>query len=360
MRKREILAQCGVSGIQRSDDSPGDQGFQFPAFGMRSHSAILYPRGYHNFAFAGFNDDGFTMTRTSKGLKQVFPQRRGRHSDLEKGYVRPVVYISFTCSSGETPAPVSFYPSCSVFGVITLQNRFFFEFRRLTCSTSQTHPPQGDPMKKFTSALFLLTMAIMSPQEVMGDATCYCKITYTNLTGLTSASGVCQDLTGTVNKSYSGLDQQSDANQTDCNTRCTGAASSYTGSQAIAACACAAGVVSGTAVRAWSAVGMKEYKTSQQIGVLKNTPKVTKTVWTCPAGWLANNTNVNGGVTWGATGCKKLACRPNTITPLPDNGTLIGTWGFTWGNECYAFGSTANGGAATSVTTVVSPAVCSF
>ena len=64
----------------------------------------------------------------------------------------------------------------------------------------------------------------------------------------------------------------------------------------------------------------------------------------CPKGWLANTTNEDGGVS--ADGkCKKLVCAPITVLP-PPNGTSIGNWGFTWGNEIWALGTKENGGAA--------------
>jgi hypothetical protein len=91
-----------------------------------------------------------------------------------------------------------------------------------------------------------------------------------------------------------------------------------------------------------------------RIGVLTDTPAVTEIK--CPGTWLANMTNVPGGVT--ADGkCKKLS-GPISITPLPANGTPIGTYGFTWGGQVYAWGTPANGGAAVTIT--VSPGVCSF
>jgi hypothetical protein len=198
-----------------------------------------------------------------------------------------------------------------------------------------------------------------SPARTMFAATCFCKISKDNLTNLNSASGVLLDLTGAVGKTYTGLFQQSDANQTDCNTRCTSAAASYTGSQSIATAACAAGANNGTVVRAWSAVGTREYKSAQQIGVLQKQAQVSQTTCTCPPTWLSSTTNVPGGVT-GDGKCKKEAGSCLNISPLPPNGTQIGSWGFTWGNSLVAYGSSANGGAATCVTTIVSPAICKF
>jgi hypothetical protein len=186
-----------------------------------------------------------------------------------------------------------------------------------------------------------------SASAAKANATCFCKISKDNLTNQTSASGVLQDLTGAVDKSYSGVFQQSDKNQTDCNTRCTSAAASSTGQQSIAAQACAAGAPNGTIVRAWSAVGTKEYKTAQQIGTLVNIAAVTQQV--CPTGAVANSTNQPGVTTDGK--CKKVVstCPMN---PAPPNGTQIGTWGFTWGSGVYQW--------IQPTTTVVSAGQCKF
>ncbi|HWN09894.1 MAG TPA: hypothetical protein VNO50_11635 [Pyrinomonadaceae bacterium] len=223
-------------------------------------------------------------------------------------------------------------------------------------------------MKVLTGTIFLVLIAILgtgskttarSGKAILPTATCFCKISYNDLTNQKSASGVCLDLTGAVNKTYTGINPQKDANQTDCNTKCTAAAASHTGSQSMASCACAAGKPSGTVVRAWSAVGVREYKSAQQIGILTNQPQVSQTTCTCPPTWASNTTHANGGVTTDGK-CKKLACSSISITPLPANGTQLGNWGFTWGNSLIAWGTSANGGAPNCVTSVISGAVCKF
>jgi len=56
--------------------------------------------------------------------------------------------------------------------------------------------------------------------------------------------------------------------------------------------------------------------------------------------------------------CKKIACQPDTVMPYPTDGTTVGTapppfgtsptsWGFSWENAFYAWGTAANGGAPT-------------
>lgn len=99
-------------------------------------------------------------------------------------------------------------------------------------------------------------------------------------------------------------------------------------------------------VSAYAAVGTRDYRVAQSIFVT-----CTGGVKTCicPATWLSRMTNVVGGVTPDGV-CKKLACDGNTISPPPPNGTPIGTWGATWGNQFWAWGTTANGGAANCTT----------
>ena len=52
---------------------------------------------------------------------------------------------------------------------------------------------------------------------------------------------------------------------------------------------------------------------------------------TCPQGWLPDG---NGP---GPNKCKKMVCALQEA-PLPPNNTLIGNWGFTWGNGIWMWG----------------------
>lgn len=127
--------------------------------------------------------------------------------------------------------------------------------------------------------------------------------------------------------------------------------------QTIADCGCAQGIKTNTPINAYSAVGIGNYKYCASIGTLINTPAVTQISCKCPSGWLANQTNIDGGIT--ADGkCKKQVCGPFNTNTLPPNGTAVGTWGFTWGNGLWAWGTAANGGAAICTTVVVAPKVC--
>lgn len=109
-------------------------------------------------------------------------------------------------------------------------------------------------------------------------------------------------------------------------------------------------------VTVYAAVATKEYKTVSTKSIT-NTPAVTQTTCTCPATWLANPSNQPGGVTTDGK-CKKGWCVSNAGIAPPPDGTPIGTWGFTWGNGVWVWGTSANGGAANCVSTVISPAVC--
>jgi hypothetical protein len=194
-----------------------------------------------------------------------------------------------------------------------------------------------------------------SNQEMVSfHATCFCVVSYNNLTNQHNATGVCLNLREVINHSYGGLNPQSEANRNDCNARCTNAAVALSAGQKqeIANCACGANVGNGTPIRAYSAVGVKAYKTAQQIGVLVNTPAVTNTTCTCPTGWYAN-APITPNSKW-----NKALCGPMTATLAPPNNTQLGTWGFTWDNYIYVWGTAANGGALKCTTEIVTPKSC--
>ncbi len=195
-------------------------------------------------------------------------------------------------------------------------------------------------------------------QEINATATCFCVISYNDLTDQQTRSGVCMDITNIVHTTYSGVFPEKDDNRKDCQKKCSDAAYNLSAAQkqAIADCACAAGVGNGTPIRAYSAVGVKRYQSDQAMGTLVNTPAVVQTTCRCPVGWLANTSNIDGGVTTDGK-CKKLVCGPIAVAP-PADGTQVGSWGFTWGNSLWAYGSAANGGAALCRTLVISPKVC--
>jgi hypothetical protein len=187
----------------------------------------------------------------------------------------------------------------------------------------------------------------------------------TDLSGKTSRTGIYQDLTGQVATTYSGLGaQQNYANQTDCAIHCRAAGVAYHGQSNSAAPFCAAGVANYAGVQPFSAVGSTAYYQARDpsknpiffSATLHHIVQQSHTTATCPATWYANSSNVLGGVTSDGK-CKKLA---GTISPSPPQQTGIGSWGFTWFNEVWAYGDHTNGGAATVVTTVTQQGVCSW
>ena len=176
---------------------------------------------------------------------------------------------------------------------------------------------------------------------VLADAQCFCVISKDDLDGHQHRSGVCQDLTGIVFKFYPSM---SSTNQADCSIKCGLEAVKWVGRLSVATNCCAIGASNGAPIRTFSALGTKNYRPSYSgtnIGTLVNTPAVSPA--RCPDGWSANTTGVVGGITNDGK-CKKLVGTIDS-TPLPFNGTPIGNWGFTWGNQVIAWGTFDNGGA---------------
>ena len=212
--------------------------------------------------------------------------------------------------------------------------------------------------KKFKCAADLLAIAIpffmvIYSNPANAKANCFCQAACQDNTGHKAGSvkGYLRDIT--VVGSYSGVGQQSDTNQTACNTECTTEAAKIS-KATLAQQACQKGCASGSPIMAWSKVGTREWKSAQGYGALQSSP--ANTVYTCPAGWFSNTTNIEGGQT-GDGKCKKKSGDNTTVTPLPPNGTPLGTWGFTWGTEIIAYGTAANGGAPTTSTT---PGICNI
>lgn len=217
-------------------------------------------------------------------------------------------------------------------------------------------------MKVFIGFVVLALTAASAPAARPparpASATCFCKMSSDNLSGQSGSTGIVMEITGEINHTYSGMNPQNNYNQEDCRNRCRDTAAGYFKSPAVAAAACAAGVAHNTYIRAFSQVGVKAFKEAHAIGVLNNTPPQTVTTCTCPAGWY-NNANVLGGITPDGR-CKKLAGKSIGISPLPPDGTAIGSWGFTWGDELWAYSTPQNGGAPACITVVNAPAVCQF
>jgi hypothetical protein len=156
------------------------------------------------------------------------------------------------------------------------------------------------------------------------EATCYCKIAYHNLTNKEKATGVCLDLTSIVNTSFGGVRPQRDENVRKCNEKCTNAVTNLTQQQKnqIANCACAAGMTTGTPIRAYAAVGSKEYDSAAPIGSIVNDPPKYTTECLCPDTWSYNKD-------------QKKCTKPICDVILPSNNQNLGNWGFIWNNKIY-------------------------
>jgi len=114
-------------------------------------------------------------------------------------------------------------------------------------------------------------------------------------------------------------------------------------------------VPNGSTVRTYYLAASGTYQFAAAVGVLTNTPLIPSSQWKCPPTWNSNTSNQLGGITTDQR-CKKLVGSISGV-PAPANGTQLGSWGFTWGNEVWAYGTSANGGAAFHPST---PAQCHF
>jgi len=210
----------------------------------------------------------------------------------------------------------------------------------------------------------MLGWCLGGSENAFADAHCFCKISCANLTNSTTATMVIKDY-GTL-ATYTGLNQQSDSNQTACNTKCTDTAKvdilDPAKRQGIANLACAAHCPNGSNVNAWSAVGTKEYKTAGPFGTLVNTPAVTKTTYDCnglPGTWLDNPSSGNGG----HARCVKNSANAVQGVPIAPPWTSIGTSWQTATGPAWITDGSGNiwyGVPAHATVTVVTAAQCHF
>jgi hypothetical protein len=128
-------------------------------------------------------------------------------------------------------------------------------------------------------------ISVFGAAEAFAEANCWCKVSINNLTNQKHASGVIKDY-GSLG-TYKGINQQSDTNQTDCNTKCTYKAAPDDGSAALASAACSAGAGNGVDVIAFSAVGTKEYKSAEHLGKIKR----SAAQYSCPQGGNLSGSN---------------------------------------------------------------------
>lgn len=69
--------------------------------------------------------------------------------------------------------------------------------------------PSTNTRNIVTLAVLVLMLAL--PTQVKAAATCFCKVSYVDLTGKESATNVITNLTGEVNHKYKGINQQGPA-----------------------------------------------------------------------------------------------------------------------------------------------------
>lgn len=168
--------------------------------------------------------------------------------------------------------------------------------------------------------------------------TCFCVVSYDNLSHKKKRSGVCLDLTSRVNHQYNGM---SPHNQRSCNQRCTNVAKKLTATdlKKIASCACSKGVPNRRDINAYSALSVKKYRSAHGIGILENIGAQTKEECDCPKGWAFDTTHKK---------CKKKQCQLSTPSPNQS----LGNWGFIWNNTIWQWMK------ANCKTITVKPGVC--
>lgn len=219
-------------------------------------------------------------------------------------------------------------------------------------------------MKRFLiSSMTVICASILSnhfavvPSRAQGSGPypCSCVVSRSDLTFKTTAPGT------EVLPPQLPLPNQ--AGQPECRNACAAASLIHYRSQVTADWACGNGTQNGTLVRSFARTGnlplghplRNVYVPAELIGQLVYTPASSRDEDRCPPGWMSNTSNQPGDVT-GDGRCKRIA-GPIIINPPPDNGTQIGSWGFTWNDRIFAYGSAANGGAAVRQT-IVTPRVC--
>jgi hypothetical protein len=148
----------------------------------------------------------------------------------------------------------------------------------------------------------------------------------------------------------------SNENQAQCQSHCASAPSQPSlQATADALCTSTVNAPNGATIRTYYRFGSGTFQLATVVGVLTNTPFIPSTQWKCPATWNSNTSNQLGGITTDQR-CKKLVGSIAGV-PAPANGTQLGAWGFTWENGVWAYGTSANGGAAFHPST---PAQCHF
>ena len=203
-----------------------------------------------------------------------------------------------------------------LFLFVTFSNNSFCQDLSIAKANRNFHSVSNQYLNNFDAARNNIGFNPLEVERVDAKRTCYCVVSYKNLTNQKKRSGVCLDLTGRVGHQYNGM---SPHNQKACNKRCTDVAKVLSSSDLnkIANCACSKGVKNNTDITAYSALSVKKYKTAHAIGRLVNKPASYNTTCNCPKGWTYDKPNNK---------CKKAQCKLNDLS----SNQPLGEWGFIW------------------------------
>lgn len=214
-------------------------------------------------------------------------------------------------------------------------------------------------LKRLMSLAAVVGICAGLPTDALADAHCYCHLSCYDQTGNMSVGSSLKNYGWLA--TYTGAGQQNEAHQQQCQASCKAAAAPDIGSQALATAACAMGCPNGTVVRAYSAAGNKPYREasgSTPIGTLINTPPVTNTTYSCPAGtWLDSPSQGNGQ----HARCIKNSCNAATGVPAAPSWVSIGTSWSTATGPAWVTDNQGNiwyGVPARGTVTVIKPAEC--
>ena len=159
-----------------------------------------------------------------------------------------------------------------------------------------------------------------------GTAHCHCKIALPQGDMINTVSSIVFDL-GDIAVYNDPINPQKDANQANCESKCSTAVHDLVQSHKDELCQ-RIGKVGSDKVKGYASVGTRKYRICQTEGY--RCCAIPGTL-TCPGGW---DPDWNGP---GNNKCKRTACTLHS-PPFPPNNTLIGTWGFTWGNAIIQWG----------------------
>jgi hypothetical protein len=230
---------------------------------------------------------------------------------------------------------------------------------RTTGAKMNTKVIDGMRIQKAVLFAAILVCCVGWSNNASADAHCFCKLSCYPQAGNMSVGSTLKDYGWLA--TYTGINQQSEANQNACKALCATTASVDVGSQALATAACAMGCPNGSVIKAYSAVGNKPYRDDNlTIGTLIRKPAVTQTTYDCnslPGTWLDNPSAGNGG----HARCVKNSANAVSGVPIAPPWTSIGTSWQTATGPAWVTDGSGNiwyGVPAHATTTVVSPAEC--